>query len=66
MPGAPTSRPTSFALPRLDLACGYLSEGMDESEFVEAGVCLTDLIHAYQAHERPQHTTTASSTSLSS
>jgi hypothetical protein len=39
---------------------------MDESEFVEAGVCLTDLIHAYQAHERPQHTTTASSTSSSS
>lgn len=44
----------------------YISEGMDESEFVEAGMCLTDLIHAYQAHERPQHTTTASSTSSSS
>jgi hypothetical protein len=35
---------------------------MDESEFVEAGTCLTDLIHAYKAHERPQHTTIATST----
>jgi hypothetical protein len=38
----------------------YLSEGMDESEFVEACTCLTDLIHAYKAHERPHHTTASS------
>jgi hypothetical protein len=29
----------------------YLSEGMDELEFVEAGQCLDDVIKAYRAHE---------------